>query len=135
MDIYALGLPSMVYCSSCGGSIFSQSIFPQNLNCLPRIFYPLKMDSCSKGKNRATQKQQRSCSIVFFFFFFYENKIRKITMKYKRNSPKLVMKITSVPQLLTCTKAPSPTTASFDSCHSRVIRNQQNLYPKFLLLS
>ena len=30
------------------------------------------------------------------------------------------MKITSVPQLLTCTKAPSPATAPFDSCHGRV---------------
>ena len=27
--------------------------------------------------------------------------------------------------------APSPATAPFDSCHSRVIRNQQYLYPKF----
>ena len=39
------------------------------------------------------------------------------------------MRITSVPQLVKCTKAPSPATAPFDSCHSRVIRNQQNLYP------
>ena len=30
------------------------------------------------------------------------------------------MKITSVPQLLTCTKAPSPATAPFYSCHGRV---------------
>ena len=51
-----------------------------------------------------------------------------MTMKYKNNSPVLVMKITSVPQLLTCTKAPSPATAPFDSCHGRVMRNQQNLY-------
>ena len=43
-----------------------------------------------------------------------------MTMKYKRNSPKLVMRITSVPHLLTCTKAPSPATAPFDSCHGRV---------------
>ena len=53
-----------------------------------------------------------------------------MTVKYKRNSPILVMRITSVSQLLKCTKAPSPATAPFDSCHSRVIRNQQNLYPK-----
>ena len=38
----------------------------------------------------------------------------------KGNSPRLVMRITSVPQLLTCTKAPSPATAPFDSCHGRV---------------
>ena len=43
-----------------------------------------------------------------------------MTMKYKRNSPKLVMRITSVPQLLTCTKAPSPETAPFDLCHGMV---------------
>ena len=53
-----------------------------------------------------------------------------MTVKYKNNSPVLLMKITSVSQLLTCTKAPSPAIAPFDSCHSRVIRNQQNLYPK-----
>ena len=29
------------------------------------------------------------------------------------------MRITSVSQLLTCTKAPSPATAPFDSCHSK----------------
>ena len=40
----------------------------------------------------------------------------------KGNSPRLVMRITSVPQLLTCTKAPSPATAPFDSCHGRVSR-------------
>ena len=51
-----------------------------------------------------------------------------MTMKYKRNSPKLVMRITSVSQLLKCTKAPSPATAPFDSCHGRVMQNQQNLY-------
>ena len=28
----------------------------------------------------------------------------------------------------------NPLKCAFDSCHSRVIRNQQNLYPKFLLL-
>ena len=74
----------------------------------------------------------------FFFFFFFnsEIKLRKNDCKMiKGNSPRLVMRITSVPQLLTCTKAPSPATTPFDSCHSRVIRNQQNLYPKFLLLS
>ena len=38
------------------------------------------------------------------------------------------MRITSVSQLLTCTRAPSPATAPFDSCIGRVIRNQQNLY-------
>ena len=58
----------------------------------------------------------------------------KIKEMIKENSPELVMRITSVPQLLTCTKAPSPTTSSFDSCHGRVIRNQQNLFPTFLLL-
>ena len=31
------------------------------------------------------------------------------------------MSITSVSKLLTCTKAPSPATAPFDSCHSRCI--------------
>ena len=54
-----------------------------------------------------------------------------MTVRYKSNSPVLVMKITSVSQLLTCTKAPSLATAPFDSCHSRVIRNQQNLYVIF----
>ena len=38
----------------------------------------------------------------------------------KGNSPRLVMRITSVPQLFTCTKAPSPAAAPFDSCHGRV---------------
>ena len=41
----------------------------------------------------------------------------------------LVMWITSS-QLLFRTRAPSPATVPFYSCHSRVIRNQQNLYPK-----
>ena len=47
------------------------------------------------------------------------------------NQPILVMRITSTYQLIICSLAPSPTTAPFDSCHSRVIRNQQYLYPKF----
>ena len=46
----------------------------------------------------------------------------KMTVKYKINSPVLVMRITSVPQFIKCTKAPSPATAPFDSCHGRVIR-------------
>ena len=46
-------------------------------------------------------------------------------------SPILVMKITSRYQLIICSLATSSATAPFDSCHSRVIRNQQYLYPKF----
>ena len=46
-------------------------------------------------------------------------------------SPTLVMKITSTYQLIICSLAPSSATAPFDSFHSRVIRNQQYLYPKF----
>ena len=41
----------------------------------------------------------------------------------------LVMWITSS-HLLFRTRVPSPATVPFDSCHSRVIRNQQNLYPR-----
>ena len=38
------------------------------------------------------------------------------------------MLITSTPQLVISSLAPSPATAPFDSCHSRLSLNQQNLY-------
>ena len=38
------------------------------------------------------------------------------------------MRITSTLQLIIRSLAPSPTTTPFDSCHGRVMRNQQNLY-------
>ena len=38
------------------------------------------------------------------------------------------MRITSTLQLIIRSLAPSPATAQFDSCHGRVMRNQQNLY-------
>ena len=38
------------------------------------------------------------------------------------------MRITSTLQLIIRSLAPSPATAPFDSCHGRVMRNQQNLY-------
>ena len=60
-----------------------------------RIFNPLKMDSCRKS--RATQKQS------FSTFFFFEMKLKKMTVKYKTNSPIPVMRITSVSQLVKCT--------------------------------
>ena len=44
------------------------------------------------------------------------------------------MWITSTYQLIIRSLAPLPATSPFDSCHGRVIRNQQNLFPKFLLL-
>ena len=42
--------------------------------------------------------------------------------------------ITSTYQLIIRSLEPSPATAPFDSCHSRVIRNQQILFSIFLLL-
>ena len=42
--------------------------------------------------------------------------------------------ITSTYQLIIRSLEPSPSTVPFDSCHSRVIRNQQNLFPIFFLL-
>ena len=54
-----------------------------------------------------------------------------MTVKYKRNSPVLVMRITSVSQLLTCTKAPSMATAPFDSCHYRGAGINNIYKPKF----
>ena len=38
------------------------------------------------------------------------------------------MRITSTLQLIIRSLAPSPATTPFDSCHGRVMRNQQNLY-------
>ena len=42
-----------------------------------------------------------------------------------KRSPTLVMWIISTHQLIIRSLAPSPATALFDSCHGRVIRNQQ----------
>ena len=58
-----------------------------------------------------TGQQKNNHAAIFFFFM----KQKKMAVKYKRNSPVLVMRITSVSQLLTCTKAPSLATTPFDS--------------------
>ena len=58
----------------------------------------------------------------------YKHTTTGIQKELKR-SPSLVMLITSTLRLIIHSLAPSPKTAPIDSCHGRVIRNQQYLYP------
>ena len=124
MDLYELGSLSTGYsmcCSPSRCSIWSKfRLDSEYAPCGILILtnFPSKfLTHCNMHpcwKNRANTKQQRT---ILLFFFKLRNELKKTDSKMiKENSPKLVMRITSVQQLIKCTKALSPATAPFDSC-------------------
>ena len=84
----------------------------------------------AKVKTGQYKSNKDPAALFFFFIVKCTKKKKKLTVKKnkRKNSPELVMRITSVQQVI------KSFTEGADLCHGRVIGINNNYIPKFLLL-